>query len=116
MLIHSKLILKQRRAELRAKMTPQEIILWARLKNSNLGYKFQRQHSIGNFIADFYCPKRKLIVELDGDQHNDEGRRAYDKERTNYLESVGIKVIRFWNNEINKTLPEVLEKIRKFLG
>jgi very-short-patch-repair endonuclease len=113
--IHSKLILKERRKELRNKMTPQEIILWKHLKNSQLGYKFQRQHSLGNFIADFYCPRRKLIVEADGSQHTDEGARAYDKERTQYLESLGVRVLRFWNNEINTNLSAVLDKIRQSL-
>lgn len=113
--IHSKLILKQRRTELRNKMTPQEIILWSYLKNSGLGHKFQRQHSMGNFIADFYCAKGKLIVEIDGSQHNDEGSKAYDKERTDYFESIGIRVLRFWNNEVNTNIKVILEKIKDTL-
>ena len=80
----------------------------------SFGYKFHRQHSIGNFIADFYCPTRKLIIELDGSQHLD--NQEYDKERTEYFESLGIKVIRFWNNEINNNLNGVLMKIKEELG
>lgn len=96
-------------------MTPQEILLWIHLKNSGLGHKFQRQHSIGNFITDFYCPRKGLVVELDGSQHGDEGAKAYDKERTYYLESLGIRVLRFWNNDVTKNLEIVLQKIKDTL-
>ena len=95
-------------------MTEEEIILWSVLKNNKLGYKFRRQHSIGRFIADFFCPLKRLIIELDGSQHLD--NKEYDEERTNYFESLGIKVIRFWNNEVDKNLAEVMMKIKKELN
>src|SRR4051812_11553091 len=107
--IHQNKPLKDRRQELRIVATPQEIILWKYLRRSNLDFKFERQHSIGQYIVDFYCPKKKLIIEVDGDHHND--NKEYDTERTRYLESLGNKVIRFWNGDINNNLGEVVNKI-----
>jgi very-short-patch-repair endonuclease len=60
---------KAHRRELRTNATLQEIILWSRLKNDQLGFKFRRQHSFGKYIADFYCPKLRLVIEIDGSQH-----------------------------------------------
>ncbi len=90
-------------------MTEEEIILWSVLKNNKWGYKFRRQHSIDRFIADFFCPLKRLIIELDGGQHLD--NKEADQERTNYFESLGITVIRFWNSEIKNNLNRVLIKI-----
>jgi len=87
--------------------------LWSRIKNKQLGYKFRRQHSIGNYIVDFYCSDKKIIVELDGGQHNDE--KEYDDKRTRYLNSLGLNVLRFWDNEVNGNLNGVLEKIQEHL-
>lgn len=99
---------KRFRKRLRASATPQEIILWSRLKKSQLGYKFRRQHSIGKYILDFYCPEKHLIIEIDGSQHiNSE----YDKERDKFLEGLGFKVLRFWDNDVNNNLEGVLLKI-----
>ena len=106
--------LKDTRQTLRNRLTPEEAILWNRLKNSHLGHKFRRQHSIGRFITDFYCPIKKLVVELDGSQHLD--NTEYDKERTDYFESLEIKVIRFWNGDINKNLNGVLMTIEEELN
>lgn len=101
---------------LRNSATPQEIILWSRLKNSQIGYKFRRQHSVGKYIVDFYCPEKKLIIELDGWQHKEEDQERYDKERSKFLESLGFKILRFWNNDINDNLNGVILKIEKFLN
>jgi very-short-patch-repair endonuclease len=113
-IFNSKNLLEKRKC-LRNNLTPQEIILWSRLKKEQLGCKFRRQHSIGNYIVDFYCPKKKLIVELDGCQHKREKDTKYDAKRTKYLESLGIKVLRFWNNEINGNLNGVILKIEEYL-
>ena len=83
------------------------------MRGKNFEYVFKRQHSIGRFIADFYCPTKNLIIELDGSQHLD--NKEYDQERTWYFESLGIKVIRFWNNEVNNNLKGVLMKIKEEL-
>lgn len=112
--IHNLKFLRQTRKELRRASTPQEKILWSRLRGKNLVFVFKRQESIGRFIADFYCPAKKLIIELDGSQHLD--NKEYDEERTRYFESLGIKVIRFWNNEVNKNLDGVLLKIEEELN
>ena len=99
---------------LRNQATPQEGILWSKLRRSQLGFKFRRQHGIGRFIVDFYCPKAKLIIEIDGSQHIHQ--EEYDSERTDYLSSLGYKVIRFWNNEINTDIEGVMMKIAEELS
>jgi len=111
--IHNLKYLHDVRINLRKEITPQEKILWQKLRNSSLGYRFRRQHSIGNFIADFFCAEKRLIIELDGSQHLDS--MEHDQERTNYFESLGIKVIRFWNNEVNTNINGVLMKIEEEL-
>lgn len=103
---------KEQRKGLRNNATPQEIIMWSRLKGNQLGHKFRRQHGIGKYIVDFYCPEKKLIIELDGSQHIDSG---YDKMRSEYLESLGCKIIRFWDNEVNTNIDGVLMKIQNAL-
>jgi very-short-patch-repair endonuclease len=110
--IHNISKLSQRRKFLRNNSTLQEIILWIRLKNSSLGYKFRRQHSIGGYIVDFYCPSKKLVIEIDGSQHYKEGDMGYDKTRSKFLESFGILVLRFSNTEINNDIENVLIKIK----
>ncbi|MFA7252333.1 MAG: DUF559 domain-containing protein [Candidatus Paceibacterota bacterium] len=112
--IYNNKYLKEARKSLRNNLTHQETILWNYLKNSKLGYKFRRQHSIGHFISDFYCAEKKLVIELDGNQHLDNAE--YDKERTEYFESLGIKVIRFWNDEVDKNIDDLLMKIKQELN
>ena len=92
--------LKQFRKNLRNNSTPAEATLWKLLKGNQLGRKFRRQHSFGPFILDFYCPSEKLAVELDGAYHFTDEGQAYDKKRTAYLNSFGIRVIRFENVEV----------------
>ena len=92
--------------ELRKEPTPAERKLWALIRNDQLGVNFRRQHAIGNFIPDFVCVQKKLIIELDGSQHLEQ--QEYDNERTKYLESLGYKVIRFWNNEVTNNIDGVI--------
>lgn len=113
--VHNIKIKEYARKLLRKSATPQEIILWSHLRKKQLGYKFRRQHSIGKYIVDFYCTEKKLIIELDGWQHREENNGGYDIERTNFLESLGCKVLRFWNNEINKNIGGVVLKIEDSL-
>jgi len=108
--IHNLQNKKQFRKSLRKSATPQEIILWSRLRNNQLGYKFRRQHSVGKYIVDFYCSEKRLIIEIDGSQHIEE-QKQYDEERSKYLESLNFKVLRFWDNEVNNNLEGVLLKI-----
>ena len=109
--VYNILKLKDRRIELRTKQTPQEIILQSRLRREQLGLKFRRQHSIGGYIADFYCPSKKLAIEIDGSQHFEKEAKEYDSVRSNYFEGLNIKVLRFTNAEINTNMEGVLQKI-----
>jgi len=108
---------KTKRARiLRKKSTPQEIILWSRLKNRNFrNLKFRRQHPIGKYIVDLVCIEKKIIIELDGWQHKKDTNKKYDDERSSYLQEQDYKVIRFWNNEINYELDSVLMEIERHL-
>lgn len=112
--IHNNRKLKDRRRRLRNNATHQEKILWQYLRSKKLGFKFLRQHSIGSYIVDFYCPQKKLIIEIDGSQHTE--NKEYDLERTAYLEMQGFKVIRFWNNEIDTDLSKVLKTIQEYMN
>ncbi len=108
--------LKQLRRGLRQNQASVEAIIWSKLRNRQLNnLKFFRQYSVGNYILDFYCPKVRLAIEVDGGQHNEEKHQAKDKDRTNYLKQNSIKVIRFWNNEIRDNLDGVLERIMEEL-
>ncbi|MBE7516323.1 MAG: endonuclease domain-containing protein [Chloracidobacterium sp.] len=101
------------RKELRSSMTHAEASLWNMLKNSQFeGRKFRRQHSVGNYILDFYCPAERLAIELDGSKHFSGKGQAYDRERTKYLESQDIRVLRFENERIFHDRDWVADMIR----
>ena len=108
--------LKPYRRQLRSHMTAAEVALWTMLRKRQLnGERFLRQHSIGHFIVDFYCPKYKLAVELDGDGHFDEAQALYDIRRTDYLNSLGVTVIRFENFEVFDFPQRTLDEIATYL-
>jgi len=97
---------------LRKNETEAEKILWERLRNNQLkGYKFRRQHPISLFIADFYCHQLKLIIEIDGEYHHLPEQIEKDLERTQILESNGLQLIRFTNEEVQENLEDVIAKI-----
>lgn len=100
---------KHKAIQLRKASTPAEVKLWSRIRNDQLGITFRRQHAIGNYIVDFCAPHRKLIIELDGSQHLDQVE--YDLKRTKYLESLGYRVLRFWNHEVTGQVDRVLDVI-----
>jgi lysyl-tRNA synthetase class 2 len=100
---------RTRAIELRKELTPAERKLWSRIRNNQLEVNFRRQHAIGNYIPDFVCIERKLIIELDGSQHLEQVE--YDAERTKSLEVQGYKVIRFLNNDVMNRIDSVLEII-----
>jgi len=105
----------ERARALRKELTPAERKLWSVLRGNKLnGVKFRRQHAIGNYIVDFVSIKKKLIIELDGSQHLEQ--TEYDEERTQYLESQGYKVIRFWNNQVEKETDGVIRVIESVLN
>lgn len=107
---------KQKARILRKNQTAQEQKIWNLLRNRQFfNYKFRRQYIIGNYIVDFVCREKKLIIEIDGGQHNEISNINYDNERTKFLEQQGYKVIRFWNNDIDKNLEGVYRTIMKFL-
>ncbi len=97
---------------LRTNSTIQEERMWNLLKNHQFhGLKFKRQQPIGNYIVDFICKEAKIIIEIDGGQHNKDNNIENDKIRTEYLESKGYKVLRFWNNEIYENIEGVLKRL-----
>jgi very-short-patch-repair endonuclease len=111
-MLYNRPVLKSRRKDLRNNSTPAEKLLWSLLQHSNLGgYKFRRQHSVGSYILDFYCPSERLAVELDGDSHFTDEAIEYDLERTAYLNALNIKVIRFLNTDVYDNLNVVCESI-----
>ena len=95
-------------------MTPQEKKLWSIIRNRQFfGYRFRRQFPIGQYIVDFICREKKIIIEIDGGQHNKNTNIHYDNIRTKYLITKGYKVIRFWNNDIDKNIKGVYEKLKE---
>jgi len=103
------------RTQLRSHLTPAEARLWKMLKNSQLdGRKFRRQHSVGDYIVDFYCPEERLAIELDGQVHKSDAARQYDADRQEFLKRYGIKVIRFENFLVFEESEFVLNTIRHF--
>ena len=95
---------------LRREQTEWEHALWARLRRRQLnGFKFRRQHPIGQFFADFFCPEARLVIEIDGSQHADE--LASDENRTEFLRDAGYEVLRFWNHEIRSEIDTVVQRI-----
>ena len=114
-LIHNNEVLKERRKELRKNQTKTEEILWFELRHEKLGFKFKRQHSIGGYILDFYCPQKKLIVELDGEVHNTKEAKEYDEVRDKYFKELGYTTIRFLNREVENDIEKVLDKIKNYL-
>ena len=104
--------MKKHRRDLRKTMTPAEAALWQHLRKRQLqGRRFRRQHSVGPFILDFYCPEERLAVELDGAVHDDPGRVEYDDERTASLQAYDIRLVRFENREVFENPDAVLEGI-----
>jgi very-short-patch-repair endonuclease len=90
--------------------------LWKKLRDRQLlGLKFRRQVPIGQYVADFYCHDRRLVLELDGGIHEEPGQRSHDENRDANLAAQGFTILRFTNDEVLNDLPSVLEKIRKRL-
>ena len=114
--LHNRTSLRKARRELRHSLTLAEARLWLHLQRRQLdGWKFRRQHSIGPYIVDFYCPAARLVVELDGAAHDSVAASRNDERRSNYLTVYGISVIRFLNDDVRDNLEGVLESIRSVL-
>lgn len=102
------------RRKLRNNPTPQEVILWARLRDKQVGCKFRRQHPVGEYVVDFCCIEKKIVIEVDGSQHI--RNRFADEKRSEFLRSQGYSVLRFWNNEINDNIDGVMLKVEEAIG
>ncbi|MCW8469346.1 DUF559 domain-containing protein [Fluoribacter gormanii] len=102
-------VLRQRARDLRKNSTDAERHLWCYLRANRLGFKFKRQVLIGEYIVDFVCLEKRLIIELDGGQHSD--NQMYDAKRTDWLMTRGFKVLRFWNHDMFQQTQSVLEVI-----
>lgn len=112
----AKALLFNRARQLRDNETRAEKLLWARLRNKQLGVKFRRQHPLHFFIVDFYCHELKLVIELDGGIHFTEENQEYDKMRTELIAEFEIRVIRFRNEEIYFEIENVIDLINKFIA
>ena len=110
--IYNRSYMTPRRQELRNRLSRAEIYLWSRVKNKQiLGYKFRRQYSVGYYVIDFYCPKLKLAIEVDGDSHFTKEAMEYDKRREEYIKSFGISFLRVTNLDVYKNMEGVVDKI-----
>ena len=104
--------LKKYSRRLRKEMTDAEKVLWSKIRGKQLkGFQVYRQKPIGRFVVDFYCPKAKLVIELDGGQHYSGTIQAKDELRDGYMKRVGLKVLRFSDKEVFENLSGVLEEI-----
>ena len=102
---------------LRHELTRSEKTLWRELRNRKLGgLKFRRQQPLDPYILDFFCSDKRLVVELDGGQHDIPEEREYDERRTAFLNKQGLVVLRFWNSQVRENLPHVLDVIRHKAG
>ena len=99
--------------ELRQKLTPSEEILWKGLKGKQLGVKFRRQHPIHNYIADFYCHEKKLVIEVDGGYHLEPEQKENDKLRSEQINELGVSIIRFTNEEVLTNIEHIITKIKQ---
>ena len=106
----------ERRRDLRRDMTGPERILWNALRAGQAGMKFRRQVGIGGYIVDFYCPKARLVIEVDGDSHFEEAARAYDAERDAFMIALGLRVLRITNEDVTKNVDGVLKRIAESIS
>jgi UDP-galactopyranose mutase/very-short-patch-repair endonuclease len=109
-------LLKENAKRMRKEPTEAEAIFWKMVQGDALGYSFRRQHVIGDYIVDFVCLKKQIVVEIDGGYHHDETQRDADKKRTEYLNTKGFQVLRFTNEEIIANTPKVLETLMRKLA
>ena len=113
--------LKARRRSLRKNMPKAEVLLWCKLKNKQiLGERFLRQYSVNQYVLDFYCPRLKLAIEVDGDSHFMPGAQEQDKARQEHIEAFGIEFLRFTNKDLYtnidgvcQTLYNAVDELRK---
>ncbi len=111
-LLFNKKQFTKRRQSLRRGAPSAEQILWQFLRKRHLGeHKFRRQYGIGKYIVDFYCPRKKLVIEVDGPTHFEKGAQEKDLQRQRYIESLGIKVVRVMNSDVYENIDGVIDHI-----
>ncbi|MCS5422667.1 MULTISPECIES: endonuclease domain-containing protein [Psychrilyobacter] len=103
---------KDKRNNLKQNMTLEEELLWKNIRKDQLGVRFRRQYGIGEYIVDFYCPKLRIVIEIDGGQHYIEKGLEYDHVREEYMKELGIKTLRFSNAEVRDDVEGVVEEIK----
>jgi very-short-patch-repair endonuclease len=114
---YNKTPMRQWRRDLRRKSTRAEAIMWKELRSGKDNkQKFRRQYSVNGYVLDFYCPKSRLAIEVDGGYHDNRETKIYDLVRQEYIEDCGVKFLRFKNDEITNDLEFVLGKINEFLA
>ena len=114
--VNNKKYLKQRRRDLRNNLTSAEAGLWKLLKSKQIdGYRFRRQFSIGNYIIDFYCPQKKVAIELDGAHHYTTAGYENDMKRDQDLKGLGVTVLRFENREVFEATDALIDKVKQAL-
>ena len=110
--LYNKKLEKEKRRKLRQDIVKAEKVIWDKIRNRQIeDCKFRRQYSVDKYVIDFYSPILKLAIEIDGESHFEEGAAEYDRERQSYIESLGIKFIRFTNNDVYENLDGVLVRI-----
>lgn len=114
MMYHTKKIIRAK--ELRKNAPRAEVNLWYAINNNQLGVKFRRQRPIGPYFVDFVCLEKKLVIELDGDQHGTDAAIKYDNQRTDFIKYQGYKIIRIPNDYIYKGLYDVVAHLRKIIN
>ncbi len=108
--------LKPLARNLRTNMTDAEQLIWSKIRRKQINdIQFYRQKNIGHYIVDFYCPKGKLVVEIDGGQHYETEGMKKDQERDQYLQEIGLSVLRFSDNDVLKNIDGVIETIHEHL-
>jgi very-short-patch-repair endonuclease len=110
--IFNKIVHTARRRSFRKSMSKAEIVLRKHISRKHMkGFKFRRQYSVNQYVIDFYCPELKFAIEIDGDSHFNDISERYDKERQRFIESFGIRFMRFTNNDIYDNIDDVLQTI-----
>ena len=107
----------EQRQQLRRDSPAAEHLLWLSIKERAInGYKFRRQFGVGRYVLDFYCPELQLCIEIDGPSHDTQDAQEYDQERSDYLRSCGITILRFTNDEVYESTDAIIERIRKAIS
>lgn len=108
--------IKERARLMRKNLTAAESILWQRLRRKQVGgLRFRRQHPIGRFIVDFYCAEARLVIEVDGEIHDEPGHTESDEDRQRFLQALGLRVLRFRNAQVTRETDAVVAVIAEHL-